>query len=228
MGIGFHHSEESKKKMSMAHKGKKLSEEHKRKISNSLKGQKKDPPSEEIKKKISNTLKGRKLSEQNKQNISKALTGRKLSDEHKRNLKKTMQTEEYKLHHHLGCVRAQNNPEVRAKVDKARAIRMENNGPTNIELKIMQQLNENHIDYIYQYYVFSEEYKRGFAFDFYIKNANIIIEADGDYWHGLDGVVKNDKAKNEYCKFKRVNLIRIKGSEILKKDFSVMEYLQRR
>lgn len=59
-------SEEHKRKLSAAHKGKQKSEEHKRKLSEARKGKspanKGKPRSEETKRKISEALKGKKLS----------------------------------------------------------------------------------------------------------------------------------------------------------------------
>lgn len=49
---------------------------------------------------------------------------------------------------------------------------------TGIEKKIENFLIEANIDYIYSYILKKRQY------DFYIKNENILIEADGDYWHG--------------------------------------------
>ena len=75
---GKHHSEETKQKISKGKKGNKLSEEHKRKISKGNKGKKR---SEETRKKLSETRKGNKLSEEIKQKISEAQKGKKFSDE---------------------------------------------------------------------------------------------------------------------------------------------------
>lgn len=207
------------------YKHKKLSEDHKRKISESLKGRKGHPVDDETRMKISNALKGRPLSEQNKENISRALKGRKFSEEHKENLRKVMATEEYKRNHHSGCVRAQNDPSVRKKVDEARHKRMTSKLPSDIECKISKQLDDLSIAYDFQHFIFSKKFGRGFCFDFYLPEFNVMIEADGDYWHTLDSSVKNDKEKDKYCKFRHFNLVRIKGSEINKKDFDISLYL---
>ena len=69
---GKPHTEETKRKMSEAHKGKSrkpLSEETKRKLSKALKGK---THSEETKRKISDTLKGKTHSEETKRKISEA------------------------------------------------------------------------------------------------------------------------------------------------------------
>jgi len=62
---GIQHSEETRRKMSVAHKGTLLSEEHKRKISESGKG--------------------RALSDEAKKNISKSLKGKSFTEEHLKN-----------------------------------------------------------------------------------------------------------------------------------------------
>lgn len=85
---GFHHSEETKKKLSKAGKGKipwnkgiTLSEEHKRKIAE---GGKRKQHSEETKRKMSESQKGHITSEETKQKISKKHKGKHISEEHKR------------------------------------------------------------------------------------------------------------------------------------------------
>ena len=83
-------TEEAKRKMSEAQKGKQLSEEHKRKISESQKGKQ---FSEEHKRKISEYRKGKRspmcgkqLSEEHKRKISESQKGKQLSEEHKRKI----------------------------------------------------------------------------------------------------------------------------------------------
>lgn len=75
--LGCKHSEEAKKKMSRAHKGKVLSEEHKKKLSEILKKRYLDHP--EIRRKISESGKGKHskpLSEEHKKKISETLKKR--------------------------------------------------------------------------------------------------------------------------------------------------------
>lgn len=110
--LGKHHSEETKKKIGKAGKGRKLpprSEEYKQKISATLKGRTKSEEFKrkvskgmkgkntwmtgrklpfEVKKKISMSNKDRKFSEKHKQNISIARKGMKFSKEHLLNMSK--------------------------------------------------------------------------------------------------------------------------------------------
>jgi len=99
MPIGFHHSEESKKKMSEAkqnyvpwNKGIPCSEETKKKLSEARKGVKRKPFTEETKRKMGLAKKGHKYNlgrhhtEEAKIKISEAHKGRQFSEEHKRKL----------------------------------------------------------------------------------------------------------------------------------------------
>lgn len=84
---GKKHTDEAKIKMSMSHIGKKHSEETKKKISkNNAKWNLGMNLSEETKRKISQTLTGRKLSDEHKRKMSKYRIGKKHSDETKQKL----------------------------------------------------------------------------------------------------------------------------------------------
>lgn len=75
--LGRKHTEEAKKKLSQAHKGKTLSEEHKKKIGEaSRRWQKEVGFSEETRKKLSEINKGHTLSEEGKKKISLANKGK--------------------------------------------------------------------------------------------------------------------------------------------------------
>lgn len=53
-----------------------------------------------------------------------------------------------------------------------------------------------------------------FLVDFYLPGRNLVIEADGDYWHSLEKNKKNDIKKDQYMKEAQINLARLKESEI--------------
>ena len=80
---GKHHSAESKKKMSDARKGKHISEEIKKKLSEARKGKQ---FSEEHKKKLSEAKKGKHRSDETKKKIGEALKGKQKSEEAKKKL----------------------------------------------------------------------------------------------------------------------------------------------
>ena len=84
-------SEEAKKKISEARKGKKLSEEARKKISEAHKGKK---LSEEARKKVSEANKGKKLSEETRKKLSEANKGKKhspMSEETRKKLSEALQ-----------------------------------------------------------------------------------------------------------------------------------------
>lgn len=79
----WHHTEETKNKMSVAHTGKKHSEEARHKMSETRKGMK---LSDEAKKKIGDAHRGKVVSEETRHRISEANKGKTLSEETKRKL----------------------------------------------------------------------------------------------------------------------------------------------
>lgn len=100
---------------------------------------------------------------------------------------------------------------------------------TGIENKIYEILNNNGIDFKKQFIVYYDEVKYK-VYDFHLPEYNLLIEADGIYWHGhpmffksLNETqlinVENDKFKNELAKEKGYNLIRFWGNDIKESGF---------
>lgn len=58
-----------------------------------------------------------------------------------------------------------------------------------------------------------------FVVDAYIPSLNLIIEADGTYWHSRPEVIKRDKRKNKYLKEQGFDLIRLSEDKINNKEF---------
>ncbi len=81
-------------------------------------------------------------------------------------------------------------------------------GRTSIEEKISFILKELNIDFIEQYKVNRSYY------DFYIPSLNILIEADGKYWHSLPKAIINDKRKDKLAIDKGYKLFRFTELEI--------------
>lgn len=77
------HSEETKKKISEAGKGRKMSEETKKRISEAEKGK---HNSEEAKRKLSEAHKGKTFSDEHKRKLAESHKGKHQSEEHKRKL----------------------------------------------------------------------------------------------------------------------------------------------
>ena len=87
---GMNVSEERRRKISEAKKGRTCSEEHRRKISEAIKGE--NHPmygkhfSEETRKKMSEAKKGKKFSEEHRRKISESLKGKTMSEETRRKM----------------------------------------------------------------------------------------------------------------------------------------------
>ena len=184
-GRHYNHTEESKRKISIARTGMKFSEEHCKNIGLSKKGQvpwikgrkhdektvikmkksspKKRPwrlglsPTKETCIKISNTLKG---------NIpwNKGLKGC-YSEETLKNMSDSQ----------IAWLKSNLN---RFK-------------DTTIEIAIEKQLQEKEISYLKQFFI-----KNVGIVDFFLPDYNIIIECDGDYWHNLERVRKKDSNRD--------------------------------
>jgi len=89
-----------------------------------------------------------------------------------------------------------------------------NKGPTSIEKKVYNELKVRGLLFETQKLINGK-----FLVDAYIPKLNLIIEADGDYWHGLEDVKKHDKAKNAYLTKCGYNLLRLTGTEINNGNF---------
>jgi very-short-patch-repair endonuclease len=105
---------------------------------------------------------------------------------------------------------------------------------TNIEIKISKILRESGIKFRRQYKVFYGN-KKCKIYDFYLKDYNLLIEADGDYWHANPNKyqdatllteiqktnIENDKFKNELAKSNGYNLLRFWETDIKKRRFKL-------
>lgn len=102
-------------------------------------------------------------------------------------------------------------------------------GLTSIEKSIKEILEANRVEFENYFYVYFNE-KKYKIYDFYLPKYNLLIEADGDYWHGNPKKflelneqqitnIDNDKFKNQLAKKKGYKLIRFWENEIQEKDF---------
>lgn len=83
-------------------------------------------------------------------------------------------------------------------------------------------LDANNIKYYFQFFI--SEGKLCKSYDFKIKNKSLIIEVDGDFWHGgpsikdhwkqVETVKQNDKIKDELASSRGYTVIRIWESDI--------------
>lgn len=87
-------------------------------------------------------------------------------------------------------------------------------GYTSIEKKLYKYLELIKIDFNSQYLI-----NNHFVVDTYIPKLNLVIEADGNYWHSLDKNKKADKSRNAYLLKCGYKLIRLTETEINNNSF---------
>ena len=101
----------------------------------------------------------------------------------------------------------------RIKTGKCRACALQDffklKEPTSIEKVVYDYLVSNGIIFEKQKLINGK-----FIVDAYIPSMNLIIEADGKYWHTLPKTVKKDKAENAYLTKCGFNLLRLTETEI--------------
>lgn len=81
--------------------------------------------------------------------------------------------------------------------------------PTSIEKKLYDELFLRRIKFKKQ-----ELINNKFLVDAFIPSLNLVIEADGDYWHALDRVKRKDKAENAYLSKCGFSILRLSEKEI--------------
>lgn len=91
-----------------------------------------------------------------------------------------------------------------------------------LEQLVCDTLDKHNIQYTFQYFLRDGSTCK--SYDFYIHNTNILLEIDGDYWHGKDTaknkfkgyleVQENDKVKTELAETKGFKVIRFWESDI--------------
>ena len=87
-------------------------------------------------------------------------------------------------------------------------------GPTSIERAVYGELKNRGLLFETQKLINGK-----FLVDAYIPSLNLVIEADGDYWHSLPKIVNKDKAENAYLTECGYNLLRLSETEIKNGSF---------
>lgn len=167
--------------------------------------------------------KGKKHSEETKRKIGKGNKGKKLSRETIKKLsvlnKGRKHTKKSRKNMSIGQKKKMKNPILRRITLDNLKLGRSKNVNTKIELKLKEQLEKNNIK-------FKQQYELGkFTFDFYLPKYNLLIEADGVYWHNYPYGNENDKKKDIYVKENGYNIVHIWENEINKIDFNIKNYL---
>lgn len=98
-----------------------------------------------------------------------------------------------------------------------------------LEQLVCDMLDKHSIQYTFQFFLKKDSVCK--SYDFHIHNTNILLEIDGDYWHGKDTaknkfkgyleVQENDKLKTELAETKGFRVVRFWESEI-RQDVSII------
>jgi len=208
-------SKECRSKLEHGHKGKSkpegfMSEEHKQKISNSHIGK---IVSNKTREKISNSSRGKT---RNKNRVSPML-GKSQSENQKQKVKETLNN----FYNNGGEPWTKDNKHTPETIEKIFSKKPMN----KLEKYVSSILDENNINYTFQFFLKTKEGTCK-SYDFKIKNTNILIEIDGDYWHGgpslekhfykLEETKQNDVLKDKLALENGFTLIRIWESDIYK------------
>jgi|SRR3989338_2950210 len=209
---GKTHTEEARRKISLAGKGRKLSEEHKKRLIESLIGRK---VSEETKRKIREANRGKEVSKETRKKIGLAGKGRPAWN------RGISPSEEVKMKRMITIKNKwSSNPELKerqSQISRATLLRLYESGnfpkQTNtmperkIKAELIKRGYQEEINFIHQY-----KFMNKFMCDFVFPRQKIVVEVDGDFWHSnpkkypdqtklhphqIKGMGK-DKAKNAY------------------------------
>lgn len=119
-------------------------------------------------------------------------------------------------------------PEMLEKVFRKRSM-------TDIEQTVAGILDDLDIEYYPQFFLTSDQ-GNTYSYDFKIKREKIIIEVDGDYWHGnpntdnhvsfVNKVIENDKLKEDLAISKGYVVIRLWESDIKNNQQTIYDKLR--
>lgn len=196
--LGYKQTEEHKEKIRLANTGKKLPEEAKEKMRLAALGFKHSVEAKEkmslAKKGKPSFFKGKTLSEESRKKIGDIHRGKIWTDEKKENLKTYWKNLSYE--------------EKIKRTEKARLKCRAN--PSSIEIAISLVLEELEIEFA------SQKLIGAYIVDFYLPNRNLVIECDGDYWHGSDRAKEHDKKKDLFLESKGYKVLRLRECDINK------------
>ncbi len=248
----------------------KPTEETKRKISKALKGR---VFTKEWKQKISETKKGSVVKDETRKKISKTMTGMKKTEEHRRKISEAKKElyknpknhscykdgRTIKKHHCLDCNKrisfrakrcnpcsnknkwlspeykenvaiAMARPEYKKKISESSKQQWKDGkmdgifmSPTKPEKEIMRILKQVEIDYVFQF----RPENFSMIYDFYISKLNLLIEFDGVYWHSLPKVKIRDVKKTQYAKENHYDLLRISEHTLCAFEGTILNLLKK-
>ncbi len=150
-----------------------------------------------------------------KTNFNFGMKGKHHKEQSKIKISK-FKTEESKTNLNYGMKNKSHSQESKLKMSKARENIISPIKDTKIEVKIQNFLTDLKIEYFAHKYMHIEH---GYQCDIFIPSKNLVIECDGDYWHGnpLRNKGLSEKQKSQRIKDNlRTEELREKGYKVLR------------
>ena len=194
--LGRKHTLESREKIRQGNLGKKLSLETRIKIGQSNSRRRLSP---ETKAKIARTMSCNWKNEEFRNKVIDGATGRHLSPEHREKLRLIG----------LGRPHPPTSEETREKNRQSRLRQRFLNRMTSIEILLRDEFNRRNFQFEMHKTMFGR-----FQPDFVFSDVNLIVQADGEYWHSLPNRIKDDCEFNAKAKDEGWEVIRFTDSEI--------------
>jgi very-short-patch-repair endonuclease len=190
--IGTTVSDEARKKISATQTGKPLSAAHRAAIG---KGQRESTLAREVHSKVGKAHRGKRVSEKTRQLLSNARQGIKASPETRQKLSEAQQRR----------WRSYNDEQRTEVLDNWRRPFY---ADTSIERAAKAVLDAMGVMYEQQKHIGK------YWADFYIPSRNLVLECDGDYWHGLPKQQAWDAERDSWLREQGYDVRRILGSQI--------------
>lgn len=202
---GFKHSEKTKQKIRLARAKQVMTAESNRKRSETQKGRTFSKESKEKMRqhafkrfadKRNHPFYGKKFSPETLEKMSKAFKGKSFVERYGKKKARVM-IEKIKL---------------------ARSFQIFPKEDTKIEVKIQGFLEELGIEYIKHYYV--KEIKEKYRCDIFIPSSKLVLEMDGDFWHG-NPYIYSKKQLSEKQKDQKIR-DKLRTDQMIQKGFKVI------
>jgi len=108
-------------------------------------------------------------------------------------------------------------PHVMKKIKENRAKQTFPKKDTSIEIKIQNFLVQLKIDFLTHQYM---KIKHSYQCDIFVPSMNLVIECDGDYWHGNRNIYRNEKLTERILRQRELDNDRTR--ELIEKGFRVI------
>jgi very-short-patch-repair endonuclease len=174
-----------------------------------------NPDSKETREKKGVKLRGKKLTPEHIKNISIGKTGLSRPDmatggKNAHNRRTGPWTEEMKTQKRVfWASKSKEEMLTISQNGRNKVIEMYREGqPTSLELIVMKILDSLEIKYIHNFQM------GPFSVDFWIDSYNLVIEADGEYWHSLPGRASSDKRRDTWLTNRGYKILRLPESII--------------